>query len=120
MGAAVLHAPTFVALLLIYTQPVRDPDSMMLTALLIIRLIYRISTAATDTVPRADEDHFGFPGVQEEIEELTDGNIDAEIEEGERRGRMAIARCRSLMEHIRMRDKHLQDWITEMINFSLT
>ncbi|KAG1754872.1 uncharacterized protein EDB91DRAFT_1095952 [Suillus paluster] len=99
-----------------YTQPVADPPSAALTALLIIRILFRSSfVATTDTAPRADGEHFGFPGVVED----DDGDdvvedIGGELE-GERRGRRAFVGVRRMMEDVRMKDETLMGWIVEMV-----
>jgi chromatin structure-remodeling complex subunit RSC9 len=98
---------------------VKDPSSAALTALLIVRLVFRISSVNTDAVLRADADHFGFPGVVEEMEEEHDATVDAEILKGERLGRRAIKSARYLMEGVNIRDATLMGWITEMIAASL-
>jgi len=88
--------------------------------LLIIRLVYRISSATADAVLRADEDHFGFPGIQqEEVVVEQDDTVDAEIVEGERKGRKAIAQIYPLLEQVKISDSTLMGWILEMIDASL-
>jgi len=100
-----------------YTQPVIDPPSAALTALLILRILFRSSfVATTDTAPRADGDHFGFPGVIEDDEgDDVEVDIGGELE-GERRGRRAFVGVRRMMEDVRMKDETLMSWIVEMVN----
>lgn len=100
-----------------YTQPVADPPSAALTALLIIRILFRSSfVATTDTAPRADGEHFGFPGVVED-DEGDDVVVDIGGElEGERRGRRAFVGVRRMMEDVRMKDETLMSWIVEMVD----
>ncbi|OAX43029.1 hypothetical protein K503DRAFT_242475 [Rhizopogon vinicolor AM-OR11-026] len=100
-----------------YTRPVADPPSAALTALLIIRILFRSSfVATTDTAPRADGDHFGFPGVVEDDEgDDVVEDIGGELE-GERRGRRAFVGVRRMMEDVRMKDETLMSWIVEMVN----
>ncbi|KAF8497701.1 hypothetical protein JB92DRAFT_3125598 [Gautieria morchelliformis] len=43
-----------------YPSPSADPPSTPLTALLIVRVVFRASFADTDAAPRADDDYFGF------------------------------------------------------------
>lgn len=106
-----------------YKTPVGDPPSNALTALLCIRVLFRSSFASSDTAPRVDEDHFGFPGVvedtQEDDEEETHAETDAE-KEGERRGRKAFLGVRYLLEEVRIRDDILMSWITEMMEAGIT
>ncbi|KZT02438.1 uncharacterized protein LAESUDRAFT_706126 [Laetiporus sulphureus 93-53] len=103
-----------------YKRPVVDPPNTSLTALLCIRVLFRASFASSDAAPRADEDHFGFPGIVEESEDhegavaRSAGN-DRE-REGERRGRKAFIGVRHLMEGVRIRDEALMGWITEMVD----
>ncbi|KAK0233650.1 hypothetical protein IW262DRAFT_1305065 [Armillaria fumosa] len=103
-----------------YRRPLVDPPSSSLTALLCIRILFRTSFASADEAPRIDEDHFGFPGIVEEVvEDIEDVVIanraskDRE-KEGERRGRRAFINVRQLMEGVRIRDENLMGWITEM------
>lgn len=102
-----------------YTRPLSDPPSSALTALLCIRFLFQASfTAEEDKAPRADADHFGFPGVVEDVEE--DSNIDMDDEDSERagaaRGRRAFRAVRSLMEGVKIRDEALMSWIHEMVD----
>ena len=39
---------------------------MALTALLCVRVLFRTAFASAEAAPRADDDHFGFPGVIDE------------------------------------------------------
>jgi chromatin structure-remodeling complex subunit RSC9 len=104
-----------------YKKPKSEPTTNALTALLIIRLVYRVSSATTGAVLRADEDHFGFPGIQqEEVEVEQDATVDAEIAEGERRGRRAIAQIYPLLDQVKIGDSTLMGWILEMIDASLS
>ncbi len=76
-----------------------------------------------EAAPRADADHFGFPGVVEENDEMEQApsDVDSEVEqEGERRGRKAFVGVRHLMESIRIRDPALMAWIMEMVDAGIT
>lgn len=101
-----------------YLSPSTDPPSTSLTALLIVRVLFRASFAATDAAPRADEDHFGFPGVLEEDadDEMRDGEDDAK---GQQRGRKAFIGIRKLLEDVRVRDDALMAWIGEILDVSM-
>ncbi|CAL1695026.1 unnamed protein product [Somion occarium] len=104
-----------------YKQPSVDPPSNALTALLCIRVLFRVAFASAEAAPRADDDHFGFPGIIEdtgEDEELTNGASDSE-KRGERRGRKAFTGVRHLLEGVRIRDETLMEWITEMVDAGL-
>ncbi len=103
-----------------YRRPLVDPPSSSLTALLCIRILFRTSFASADEAPRIDEDHFGFPGIVEEVvEDIEDVVIanraskDREKEENGGAGR-AFINVRQLMEGVRIRDENLMGWITEM------
>ncbi|KAJ6621182.1 hypothetical protein B0H10DRAFT_1875279 [Mycena sp. CBHHK59/15] len=103
-----------------FRQPTVDPPSTSLTALLCIRVLFRTSFASSDTAPRADADHFGFPGLVEggedqEIDSRDDMPVDKE-REGEMRGRKAFVGVRRLMEGVRIKDEALMGWITEMVD----
>lgn len=109
---------------LTYPNPTVDPSSSALTALLVIRTLFRASFASADVAPRADADHFGFPGLLDEQDEqdreersATDGESE---QEGERRGRKAFTGVRRLMEGVRIRDPALMAWITEMVDAGIT
>ncbi|KAH7916566.1 hypothetical protein BJ138DRAFT_1075004 [Hygrophoropsis aurantiaca] len=103
-----------------YHRPTVDPPSSSLTALLCIRILFRMSFASTDAAPRVDADHFGFPGVVEEDEgedvEDYKGTLEGNEREGERKGRRAFIGVRRLMEGIRLKDETLMSWIVEMID----
>ncbi|PCH33968.1 hypothetical protein WOLCODRAFT_94546 [Wolfiporia cocos MD-104 SS10] len=107
-----------------YTRPVADPPSIALTALLCIRVLFRASFASSDAAPRVDEDHFGFPGIIEEIDEQESNaqksaGTDRE-KEGERRGRKAFIGVRHMLDEVRIRDEALMGWITEMVDAGIT
>jgi len=106
-----------------YEFPLADPPSTSLTALLIIRILFRTSFASVDAAPRVDADHFGFPGVLEDTEDpsdVDDGQLDGNEKEGEKRGRKAFVGIRRLLEGVRIRDEALMSWITEMVDASIT
>jgi chromatin structure-remodeling complex subunit RSC9 len=75
--------------------------------------------------PRADADHFGFPGVIEDTDEL-DGEDDRDgfamdsEKEGERRGRKAFIAVRHLMDGVRIKDETLMGWVTEMVDAGIS
>ncbi|KAI0673323.1 hypothetical protein C8Q78DRAFT_1067680 [Trametes maxima] len=105
-----------------YMRPHVDPPPSSLTALLCLRVLFRTSFASSDAAPRADEDHFGFPGVvdddedaEEELSKTTESDL-----EGERRGRKAFIGIRYLMEDVRLRHETFQGWVTEMVDAGLT
>jgi len=104
-----------------FKMPTLDPPSSSLTALLCIRILFRASFASADAAPRVDADHFGFPGIVEETEDMEGvesrdgGSLDRE-QEGERRGRKAFIGIRKLLEEVRIRDEPLQGWIPEMVD----
>lgn len=107
-----------------YERPIVDPPSSALTALLCIRILFRTSFASQDAAPRADADHFGFPGIVEEPDDqdpdfMNDEPGDDE-REGERRGRKAFVSVRRLMEGVRIRDEVLMGWIAEMIDAGIS
>ncbi|KAI0308150.1 hypothetical protein B0F90DRAFT_1621459 [Multifurca ochricompacta] len=99
-------------------KPVADPPSSSLTALLCIRILFRISFTSVEAAPRVDADHFGFPGLIEEDEGMEapeDSGLSDSEQEGQRRGRRAFSRIRRLLEGVQIRDETLMGWITEMI-----
>jgi chromatin structure-remodeling complex subunit RSC9 len=104
-----------------YEIPILDPPSISLTALLVIRILFRTSFASADAAPRVDADHFGFPGIVEETEDaenadLADRGAEGDEREGERRGRKAFVGIRKYLEGVRIRDEALMGWVTEMID----
>ena len=105
-----------------YTQPARDATHTALTALLCIRVLFRASFASAAAAPRVDEDHFGFPGLVEDVgekegdEETGGGGATEGEREGERRGRRAFVGVRHMLEGVRLRDETLQGWIAEMVD----
>ncbi|KAI0778370.1 hypothetical protein BD413DRAFT_508761 [Trametes elegans] len=106
-----------------YMRPHVDPPPSSLTALLCLRVLFRASFASSDTAPRADEDHFGFPGLVDDPEDDTEEERNKTSEsdlEGERRGRKAFIGIRYLMEDVRLRHETFQGWVTEMVDAGLT
>ncbi|TFK90814.1 hypothetical protein K466DRAFT_542896 [Polyporus arcularius HHB13444] len=106
----------------VYTRPHVDPPSSSLAALLCLRVLYRAAFASSDVAPRVDENHFGFPGIvedmgDEEIEQI--GSTDDE-KEGQRRGRKAFMGIRYLLEDVRLRHDTFQTWVEEMMDAGLT
>ncbi|KAH9049385.1 hypothetical protein EDB84DRAFT_1585645 [Lactarius hengduanensis] len=104
-------------------KPIADPPSSSLTALLCIRILFRTSFTSIEAAPRADADHFGFPGVIEEDEGMNvmeDGDLSDSEQEGQRRGRRAFVGVRKLLDGVQIRDEALMSWITEMIQATLT
>ena len=95
-----------------------------MTALLCIRVLFRASFASAEAAPRVDENHFGFPGLIEEVgekegdEELSGGT--ASEREGERRGRKAFDSVRYLLEGVRLCEDTLMAWIMEMLDAGLS
>jgi len=86
--------------------------------LLIIRVLFRASFAATDAAPRADEDHFGFPGIIEEDSDDENQDKDEDVR-GQRRGRKAFTGVRKLLENVRVKDDALMAWIGEILDVSM-
>ncbi|KAG6817974.1 hypothetical protein H0H87_012442 [Tephrocybe sp. NHM501043] len=106
-----------------YERPLVDPPSIALTALLILRILFRTSFASADVAPRVDADHFGFPGIVEDQDDqdMAAGDEIGESEkEGERRGRKAFLSLQRLLERVRIRDDALQGWIFEMVDAGIT
>ncbi|RPD82372.1 hypothetical protein L226DRAFT_607504 [Lentinus tigrinus ALCF2SS1-7] len=106
----------------VYTRPHVDPPPSSLTALLCLRVLFRTAFASSDAAPRVDENHFGFPGIvedmeDEEVEQV--GNTDDE-KEGQRRGRKAFVGIRYLLEDVRLRHDTFQTWVSEMMDAGLT
>ncbi|KAI6047933.1 hypothetical protein EDC04DRAFT_2555525 [Pisolithus marmoratus] len=100
-----------------FRQPIVDPPSASLTALLIIRILFRTSFVATDLAPRADGERFGFPGVvvEDDGDNVTNEEYTYEAE-GERKGRRAFVGVRKMMEEVRIKDEALMSWIVEMVH----
>ncbi|KAF9535663.1 hypothetical protein CPB83DRAFT_842122 [Crepidotus variabilis] len=104
-----------------YEVPILDPPSTSLTALLILRILFRTSFATVDAAPRVDGDHFGFPGIVEDAPEpesidLADKGAEGDEREGGRRGRKTFEGVRKLLEVVQLRDDALMCWITEMLD----
>jgi len=107
---------------LTFQRPVVDPSSAALTALLIIRVLFRTAFASSEAAPKADADHFGFPGIVEDTSDPAGGDAGATTEldkEGERRGRRAFVGVRNMLANIRLKDDALMAWVTEMVDSTL-
>ena len=106
----------------VYTRPHVDPPPSSLTALLCLRVLFRTAFASSDAAPRVDENHFGFPGIVEDMgDEEAEQVGDTEVEkEGQRRGRKAFMGIRYLLEDVRLRHDTFQTWVEEMMEAGLT
>ncbi|KAF9041732.1 hypothetical protein BDZ89DRAFT_1100009 [Hymenopellis radicata] len=98
-----------------YPAPVIDPPTTSLTALLCIRILG----------PRVDEDHFGFPGVVEDVQQSDErpkmsGEALIQEKEGQKRGRQAFVSVRALMEKVLIRDEALMSWVAEMVDAGIS
>ena len=106
-----------------YMRPHVDPPPSSLTALLCLRVLFRAAFASSDVAPRADENHFGFPGTVEDTDDEEEALrvVDTDEErEGQRRGKKAFMGIRYLLEDVRLRHETFQGWVTEMIDAGLT
>lgn len=103
-----------------YKVAVSDPPTASLTALLCIRILFRISFIATggDDGPKIDADHFGFPGLVADAADDNDADAEDAEQEGERRGRKAFVGVRKMMAGVQIRDEVLMNWIWEMLDAS--
>ena len=102
----------------------KDPPPMALTALLCIRVLFRTAFASAEAAPRADDDHFGFPGIvddqddgqgQQQQQQTRDAQMEDIEREGELRGRKAFAGVREMLSEVKIRDETLMGWVVEMI-----
>jgi len=103
----------------------KDPPPMALTALLCIRVLFRTAFASAEAAPRADDDHFGFPGIiddqddgqgqQQQQQQARDTQMEDSEREGELRGRKAFAGVREMLSEVRIRDETLMGWVVEMV-----
>lgn len=100
----------------------KDPPQMALTALLCIRVLFRTAFASAEAAPRADDDHFGFPGVIDEQDEgqsqqqqVRDAQMEDIEREGELRGRKAFMVVREMLGEVKIRDETLMGWVEEMV-----
>ncbi|KAE9398448.1 hypothetical protein BT96DRAFT_920792 [Gymnopus androsaceus JB14] len=111
-----------------FQRAVVDPPSTSLLALLCIRILFRASFESVESAPKVDADHFGFPGVSEEIEEedggmQVEGSVDDD-KEASRKGRKAFGDVRTLLETVQIKDEtlygvdHRDDhcWMTEIVH----
>ena len=97
---------------------------MALTALLCIRVLFRTAFASAEAAPRADDDHFGFPGIideqedgqtQQQHQQAKDAQTEDSEREGELRGRRAFAAVREMLNEVKIRDETLMGWVVEMV-----
>ncbi|QRV83381.1 rsc complex subunit rsc9 [Ceratobasidium sp. AG-Ba] len=97
-----------------------ETTSLLLTALLVLRLIWRAAIPATlhagASVPKADEEHFGFPAPPGLLDRGTEEDeMGGEALEGEKRGVRAFRSVVELLQGVKMADDVLMGWITEMV-----
>ena len=102
----------------------KDPPPMALTALLCVRVLFRTAFASAEAAPRADDDHFGFPGViddqdegqtQQQHQQTRDAQTEDSEREGELRGRRAFAAVREMLGEVKIKDETLMGWVVEMV-----
>jgi chromatin structure-remodeling complex subunit RSC9 len=100
----------------------KDPPPMALTALLCIRVLFRTAFASAEAAPRADDDHFGFPGViddqdegQTQQQQVRDAHMEDIEREGELRGRRAFMAVKEMLGEVKIRDETLMGWVEEMV-----
>ncbi|KAJ7053962.1 hypothetical protein C8F01DRAFT_1165496 [Mycena amicta] len=98
--------------------PTPTPSSNSLTALLCIRILFSGAFSSLEAAPRADAEHFGFPGFSDSPDEpeLDDHMSADKAREGEMRGRKAFFAVRRLMEEVHLGDEVLMGWINEMVD----
>ncbi|KAG9097309.1 Chromatin structure-remodeling complex protein rsc9 [Ceratobasidium sp. 370] len=97
-----------------------ETTSLLLTTLLVLRLIWRAAIPATlhagASVPKADENHFGFPAPPGLLDRGTEEDeMGGEALEGEKRGVRAFRSVVELLQGVRMADDVLMGWVTEMV-----
>ncbi len=114
-----------------YPAPTQNPPSTSLTALLILRILFRASFPDSGPAPPvADENRFGFPmppaltgeiqalaqekAMEEERAEVDD--IEDRMEEkAQSKGRHAFERVADDLAKVRLGDESLAGWIQEMV-----
>jgi len=100
-----------------------EPPTTSLTALLILRSLFRTAFVSGQAAMRADDDHFGFPGQTEEVTEIEETPGEAEVTrremQGERRGRAAFIGIREMLASVQFAQPQLQDWVVEMADATL-
>ena len=101
-----------------FEKPIADPSSTSLTALLVLRILFRTSFASADAAPRVDAEHYGFPGMVEDTDEPESEDVRDQTSEreGEKCGRKAFVGVRRLLEGVAIKDEVLMGWVTEMID----
>ena len=114
--------PPLRATTITYQRPIVEPSSAALTALLIIRVLFRTAFASAEAAPKADKDHFGFPGIVEDdtdpAAEASTGDAESD-KEGERKGRRAFSAVRHMLENVRIHDEALMSWVNEMVDSTM-
>lgn len=116
-----------------YSVPSKDPSSTSLTALLVLRVIFRHSfpDVGGPAPPVSDEFRFGFPmppALSEETQALAKDREDAAGEEerrgqagvdeeraGQRKGRRAFERVGRSLAGVKMKEESLAAWVEEMV-----
>lgn len=106
---------------LTYPKPREDPPSTSFCALLIMRTLYRASFVQGEVVMKTDNDHFGFPGVEQAVNEGEDtgptvDNLGYDDLEGQTRGRAAFVAIDSLLSRVYIHDAAISIWIDEMLD----
>lgn len=105
-----------------YIKPREDPPPTSFTALLIMRILFRTSFIAGEVVMKTDNDHFGFPGVEqgtgdgEEITGLIMNDLGYDEIEGQRKGIAAFRSLGNILSGIHIHDGAIASWIEEMLD----
>lgn len=115
-----------------YHVPSKDPTSISLTALLVLRVIFRYSfpDVGDPAPPIADDTRFGFPmppALSGEIQQLAKDREDGEVDdeamkshgteelEGQEKGRRAFERIGTGLAAVRLKEESLAAWVEEMV-----
>jgi chromatin structure-remodeling complex subunit RSC9 len=106
---------------ILWRKPREDPPSTSYVAVLILRVLFRMAFTGGEVVLKTDEDHFGFPGVEQGGDD--DPRSEVAIEdlgydefEGLRKGKKAFSGILTLLNDAALSDYSIAGWLEEIID----
>jgi chromatin structure-remodeling complex subunit RSC9 len=107
---------------LLWRKPREDPPSTSFAAILVLRVLFRTAFTGGEVVLKTDEDHFGFPGV-EQVGDGDDPRGDVAVEdlgydefEGLGKGKKAFSGISTLLNDVVLSDYSMAGWVEEIID----
>ena len=107
---------------ILWRKPREDPPSTSYAAVLVLRVLFRTAFTGGEVVLKTDEDHFGFPGVEQGGDgddprgEATVEDLGYDEFEGLRKGKKAFSGILTLLNDVVGSDYSMAGWVEEIID----